>query len=930
MRSHRSLMRLLTQIILISLVVVAFQIPALAAGNNCHTSNHPSGSYSVTVCITSPAEGATISGVRNVTATVSTNGTNPGVAKLIFYLGGEYLLTDFQTPFSFDLPTTKWVDGSRLLEVEVLMKDGFISQHASISLTFNNGISQPPVNNNTFIPKSGTTPPSGQSFTLVAAGDGADGATNAGKVGDLIASWNPNLFLYLGDVYEDGTSTEFHNWYGTNSTFFGRFRSLTNPIIGNHEYSTGGVAPGYFDYWDNVPRYYSYDAAGWHFIALDSNCGLISVCAAGQAEYQWLLNDLNTHSNICTIAYFHHPVFNVGSEGYATAMNDMWALMAQHGVDIVLTGHDHDYQRWKPLDGNGVSSPTGITEFVAGGAGHGIQHFLINDDRMVVGFDDTSTNAFGALRLQLNQDGAGFQYINTDGIFLDSGSVTCNGAPADTISPSKPTNLNVSFNDPQVAHLTWNPSTDNVGVTGYSIYRDGSLLKTIGPMTTYDDTTVLPDVTYTYRIRARDAAGKVSSLSDPVTIITPGLLFSDGFEGGDFSQWTSATGLAIQHQQVYAGSYAVRGTSSGTPTYAYEQLIQVQDELYYRLWFKVLSQGANSVYLQRFRTSSNGAIAGIFISNTGKLGYRNDVTGNTVTSTTTITSGIWHELQTRVLINSGLGETEIWLDGTRIVSLSNTENLGNTSIGLIQLGENSTGRTYDIVLDRVALSTNFINPADPPEILPTPTPTSTPRVIPTTTPTATSTPVTTGGTIFADVGINYWARAYIERLYAAGITGGCGTSPLSYCPTAPVTRAQMAIFLLRAEHGSGYAPPAARGTVFKDVPASYWAAAWIEQLGAEGITGGCGSGSYCPEGIVSRDQMAIFLLRAEHGSGYAPPVGSGSLFGDVPVTNWAGAWIEQLVAEGVAAGCGNGNFCPTTSVTRDQMAVFLVRIFHLP
>ncbi len=172
--------------------------------------------------------------------------------------------------------------------------------------------------------------------------------------------------------------------------------------------------------------------------------------------------------------------------------------------------------------------------------------------------------------------------------------------------------------------------------------------------------------------------------------------------------------------------------------------------------------------------------------------------------------------------------------------------------------------------------------------------------------------------------------AYIERLYAAGITGGCGNSPLRYCPTSPVTRAQMAIFLLRAEHGSGYAPPAASGTLFRDVPTSYWAAAWIEQLAAEGITGGCGSGSYCPGWIVSWDQMAIFLLRAEHGSGYVPPVASGSLFGDVPATNWAGAWIEQLVAEGKLPVRGNGNFCPTTSVTRDQMAVFLIRTFHLP
>src|SRR5690349_17031771 len=114
----------------------------------------------------------------------------------------------FQTPFSFNLPTTKWVDGTRLLELEALMKDGFTSQRASISLTFLNGITQPPVNNNTFTPRPGTTPPAGQSFTLAVSGDGAGGMTTGDQVSTLINTWNPNMFLYLGDVYEDGTYTE--------------------------------------------------------------------------------------------------------------------------------------------------------------------------------------------------------------------------------------------------------------------------------------------------------------------------------------------------------------------------------------------------------------------------------------------------------------------------------------------------------------------------------------------------------------------------------------------------------------------------------------------------------------------------------------------------------------------------------------------------
>jgi serine protease len=185
---------------------------------------------------------------------------------------------------------------------------------------------------------------------------------------------------------------------------------------------------------------------------------------------------------------------------------------------------------------------------------------------------------------------------------------------------------------------------------------------------------------------------------------------------------------------------------------------------------------------------------------------------------------------------------------------------------------------------------------------------------------------------FADVSTSYWAWDFVERLSKAGITGGCATSPVRYCPEGTVTRSQMAIFLLRDIHNSSYNPPAVGdSTGFGDVPTTYWAASWVKQLAAEGITGGCGSGNYCPEGPVTRSQMAIFLLRAKHGSSYMPPdIGAGSGFTDVPPTYWAAAWIKQLAAEGITGGCGIGTYCPEASVTRAQMAVFLVRTFGLP
>jgi hypothetical protein len=121
-------------------------------------------------------------------------------------------------------------------------------------------------------------------------------------------------------------------------------------------------------------------------------------------------------------------------------------------------------------------------------------------------------------------------------------------------------------------------------------------------------------------------------------------------------------------------------------------------------------------------------------------------------------------------------------------------------------------------------------------------------------------PAATG--VFQDVPTDYWAADWIEQLAAEGITSGCNVNPKQYCPTAAVTRDQMAVFLLRAKHGSSYVPPTATG-VFQDVPTNYWAAGWIEQLAAEGVTAGCSiiPNLYCPTTPVTRDQMAVFLVR---------------------------------------------------------------------
>lgn len=182
---------------------------------------------------------------------------------------------------------------------------------------------------------------------------------------------------------------------------------------------------------------------------------------------------------------------------------------------------------------------------------------------------------------------------------------------------------------------------------------------------------------------------------------------------------------------------------------------------------------------------------------------------------------------------------------------------------------------------------------------------------------------------FNDVPANHWAHSYVGTLSENGITNGCGDG--CYCPEELVTRAEMAVFIERALKGQAFSPAPAVG-VFVDVLAGYWAAAWIEQFLQDGITTGCGENppQYCPEQTLTRAEMAVFLLRAKHAGDYSPPEPTGK-FADVPEGYWAAGWIEQLHAEQITSGCSDDPlmFCPDNPVTRAEMAAFLVRTFNL-
>jgi S-layer family protein len=178
------------------------------------------------------------------------------------------------------------------------------------------------------------------------------------------------------------------------------------------------------------------------------------------------------------------------------------------------------------------------------------------------------------------------------------------------------------------------------------------------------------------------------------------------------------------------------------------------------------------------------------------------------------------------------------------------------------------------------------------------------------------------GGSFADVPTSNAFYRFIETMLHFGVTGGCGGN--NFCPGNTTARDQMAVFMLVALEGPGYAPPACTTPVFNDVPASNPFCRFVEELVRRGVVGGCGGGNYCPTAGVTREQMPVFVLRTFRPTVDPPPCVPGQeIFNDVPASSPFCRWIEELFRGGVAAGCGNGNYCPLSPVTREQMAVFV-------
>ena len=204
---------------------------------------------------------------------------------------------------------------------------------------------------------------------------------------------------------------------------------------GNHDYGTPGAA-GYFHYFgaaagDPEKGYYSYDLGAWHIIVLNSNCAKVGGCQPGSPQEQWLRADLAAHPAACTLAYWHHPLFTSGTHTRDSDLKQMrafWQDLYETGADVVINGHDHDYERFAPQDPNGLrDAKRGIREFVAGTGGKDLGRFVTRLPNSKV----RSQTAFGVLKLTLHPTSYEWEFVPVHGqTFTDSGHASCHRAGA--------------------------------------------------------------------------------------------------------------------------------------------------------------------------------------------------------------------------------------------------------------------------------------------------------------------------------------------------------------------------------------------------------------------------------------------------------------------------------------------------------------------
>lgn len=260
--------------------------------------------------------------------------------------------------------------------------------------------------------------------TLLAAGDIGSCTSAAAATAALVAGLSGTVATLGDNAYPSGSPGDFARCYEPG---WGEFRSRTRPSAGNHDYGTAGAA-GYFGYFgtragDPNRGYYSYRLGTWNVIVLNSNCDEVGGCADGTPQERWLRATLRARGGLCTLAYWHHPRFSQGPHGDDARVGAFWRDLYADGVEIVLNGHDHAYERFAPQSPTGAVDRTyGIREFVVGTGGAGLYPFVTVEPAS----EARDNTTFGILRLVLGLRGYSWQFLPAaGGSFRDSGRTTC-------------------------------------------------------------------------------------------------------------------------------------------------------------------------------------------------------------------------------------------------------------------------------------------------------------------------------------------------------------------------------------------------------------------------------------------------------------------------------------------------------------------------
>jgi hypothetical protein len=394
-------------------------------------------------------------------------------------------------------------------------------------------------------------PAAAQDPALFAAGDIAcdpdDPSFNGGlgtatacrqqATADRITAGGADAVIALGDLQYDSASLS--NLQRSYALSWGvpAIKSITRPLIGNHEGTSASSGSGYCSYFGAAAHcnssgqqggaaFYSFDLGAWHVVVLNSNCTAAGGCEAGSAQYQWLAADLAANPATCTLAAWHHPRWSSGHDGNSVFMQPIWELLHARGADLVLAGHSHHYERFAPINGAGAVDANGMRSFIVGTGGA----FFTGASGAEPGSQRRQNDTFGVLRLDLHPESYGWAFVAEAGrTFTDAGSQSCRGAgaPADTQAPTVPGALSAAATSPTRIDLAWSAASDNVGVTGYEIRRalgtgtPGAFATVADTTLRFADTSVQAGRTYAYDVRARDAAGNLSSASNRVTVSTP-------------------------------------------------------------------------------------------------------------------------------------------------------------------------------------------------------------------------------------------------------------------------------------------------------------------------------------------------------------------------------------------------------------------------